>query len=477
MLGPAAPAAAAPGPANAPEYWFDRWQLFHLWDQGIRGQGVTIAEIDTGVNASLPELSGRVVAGTDLGEGGNGEIDRDGDTFGHGTAMASIMVARPGTLGITGMAPDARVMPVAVPLNGTTDSGRPDRLASGIRYAADHGAKIISMSLGGERTAGADPTSCPDADQAAIFHALRKGAIVLASVGNTGPTRNTVEEPAVCLGVVSVGALTQAGTVAGFSAREPYLTLTAPGVNIPSLGRLRGSAFAGDGTSQATAIASAAAALVWSRYPSLTGRQVVTRLLQTLDDRPPDHSNAYGYGKLDTLRAVTADVDLKAGNPVYDAVTPFLRRDAALRHRPAATAAPAPAATGPAELGTVRVGSRSWLSPALLEAGALIVGGLLVLLLLAVAGTRRHRARRRALAALYTEPPSPPSHPRRGATAPAASVRLTGGIAARPPADAQPRMRCTARLQALITARSDDCVVDSLIPTPHSTWSPISISR
>ena len=89
------------------------------------------------------------------------------------------------------------------------------------------------MSLGGKRTPSADSEPCPQDEQTAVFHALAKGAVVLASVGNTGPKANTVEEPGVCLGVVSVGAVDSAGRVASFSGRQPYLTLVAPGVHVP----------------------------------------------------------------------------------------------------------------------------------------------------------------------------------------------------------------------------------------------------
>ncbi|GAB2479261.1 type VII secretion-associated serine protease mycosin [Jatrophihabitans fulvus] len=385
-------AAAAPGPGSAPQYWFDDWGVYDLWNAGARGQGVTVATIDTGVNAALPELSGRVLPGTDLGLGGNGQTDRDRSRFGHGTAMASIIVARPGLLDITGVAPDARVLPVAVPLNGTTDAQRPDRLPEAIRYSADRGAKIISMSLGGKRDADEDQESCPADEQAAVFYAMRKGAVVLASVGNTGPRRNVIEEPGVCLGVVSVGAVDAAGRVASFSTRQPYLTMVAPGVEVASLGRVAGSAFSGDGTSQATALASGVAAMVWSRYPTLTPRQLVARLLATLD-RPRGSRSAYGLGELNAARAVTDRVPATAPNPVYDAAAPFLRRSAALG-RPAAAGAAAPrparatAAPDPATVGSVpRVSSTLVLSAA---AGLL---GLAAAIALVVVGLRRRRRR------------------------------------------------------------------------------------
>jgi subtilisin family serine protease len=414
----AQPADATPGPVGAPEYWFDSWHIESLWADGIRGQGITIAEIDTGVNADLPELQGRILDGTDLGEKGNGHVDRERDEFGHGTAMASIMVGRPGLLDITGLAPDSKILPIAVPLNGTTNAGLPDKVPQAIRYAADHDAKIISMSLGGKRTPGVDRQPCKDEEQSAIYYALRKGALVIASVGNTGPTKNTIEDPGVCLGVISVGAVDASGTVASFSARQPYLTLVAPGVNIPSLGRVVGQAFSGDGTSQATALTSAAAALVWSAHPELTARDVATRLLATLDAHRSTPSPSYGYGMLDAYRAVTRDVPADAPNPVFDSVAPFMSRvDALSQTQPK----PAEAAREPlASTGAYHVGSVPWLTAQVRTGIALAGAGMLSLLVLLVFGVRGRRRRAPQpdhsgpnwpLDEQQLQPPHPP-HPR-----------------------------------------------------------------
>src|SRR4051794_25997990 len=180
VLSTAAPAFATPGPFDAKEYWFDTWHVNGLWDSGADGRGVTIAEIDTGVNASLSGLHGRILNGTDFGESGNGHVDRDKEDFGHGTAMASIMVSRPSSFNVTGLAPGARVLPIAVPLVGTTDEQAGDHLNQAIRYAADHGAKIISMSLGGTRKASSGEQACYPEEQAAIFYAMKKGALLVA---------------------------------------------------------------------------------------------------------------------------------------------------------------------------------------------------------------------------------------------------------------------------------------------------------
>ena len=408
------PAAAAPGPANAPEYWFDTWHVDQLWQGGARGQGVTIAEIDTGVNASLPELAANVVTGKDFGAaGGDGRIDREVNEFGHGTAMASIMVAHPGVLNITGLAPDAKLVPIAVPLTGTTDKDGNDHLAQAIRWAADHGARVISMSLGGARKQGLDSVPCPADEQDAILYAMRKGSVVLASSGNTGLKGNVVEEPGVCIGVVSVGAVDQNDQVADFSSRHPYLTLTAPGVNIPTLSRVPGSAYSGDGTSQATAVASAVFALVWSKFPSLSGRDLLTRILATTDDHRTVRDAGYGFGVVNAYRAITATVPAGAPNPVYSAAQPFLARSAALAAAGTA-AAPKPAPIDGA-LGSVSIGhSPRLFAPRVVQGAAVGVAGLLALVALVVLGIVRRRR--------------PPSAPPSAAPATGVSTDATGTV-------------------------------------------------
>ena len=392
----AAPATAAPGPPGSPEYWFDQWQVPQLWANGADGTGITIAEIDTGVNASIPALAQNVLPGKDFGIPGNGQIDREASSFGHGTAMASIMVAHEGLLGITGLAPAAKLLPIAVPLNGTTDAGKADQLGPAITWAADHGGKVISMSLGGgqKRSPGADP--CPAAEQQAVYHALSKGAIVVAASGNSGPTSNIVEDPGVCLGVVSVGAVDRNGTVASFSSRHPYLTLTAPGVAVASLSRTPGAAYSGDGTSQATAIASAVFALVWSKYPELSGRQVVARVLATLDRKSATRDPAYGYGTVNALRAVTADVPPDAPNPVFAAADPFIARATAFA---AAVPPPPPAAVGARATGRFAISSSPRLrAPMVLWGFAAMGVGVVALAALGIGGWRTRRRHR------YSEP-------------------------------------------------------------------------
>jgi subtilisin family serine protease len=356
----AAPASAAsavtavtavpPGPSSAPEWWFDTWNVQSLWADGARGQGITIAEIDTGVNAKLPELAANVIPGKDFGDPAeDGRVDHYINPFGHGTAMASLMVAHPGLAGITGLAPDARLLPIAVPLSGTDDAaaGTPsDHINDAIRYAADAHAQVISLSLGGSHSPNQGGSPCPQAEQDAITYAIEKGSIVVAAGGNDGQAGSPVEDPAVCLGVVSVGAVDVDDNVAPFSSRHSFLTVTAPGVQIATLGRIAGQAYQNSGTSHATAITSAALALIWSKFPHDTGRQIVTRMLATLDHASTVRDPGYGFGIINPAKAIDTAVASTAPNPVYTALDPFIARQNAAAAVPALPRV-APAATSP----------------------------------------------------------------------------------------------------------------------------------
>ena len=119
--------------------------------------------------------------------------------------------------------------------------------------------------------------------------------------------------------------------------------MTAPGVNMPSLGRIAGQAYKGKGTSQASALTSAALALIWSKYPTLTNRQVLTRLLATLDGTRTTADPAYGYGEINPATAINSDrAGRSAPNPVFDVADPFV----AQLTKPAAPAVPGPGRGG-----------------------------------------------------------------------------------------------------------------------------------
>ena len=364
-----------------------------LWAAGARGQGVRIAEIDTGVDASLPEFTGRVAAGVDFGRlGGDGRTDRDQDPYGHGTSMASIMVGRPGTVRHPGRrAGRARSCRSRSRCAGTTDAQPDDRLPEAIRWAADHGAKIISMSLGGvrhtgrqhrvpgRRAAGDLPRPAQGRDPVRGERQPRRGRRRGRGAGRVPGRR--------------VGRRGRPdGTVAPFSSRHPYLTMTAPGVDIASIGP-GGAPFTGDGTSQATAIASAVAALVWSKYPTLTGDPGGRPA-----DRHPRRPHApAGPG----LRLRPAGRRTRRCAPTCRRTRPTRSRPScgrsstSTRRCPEPVRAPAPISHGSHPPGTFTVGAAPRLfQPRVLVAAGVAAAGLVLVLALAVgawAGRRRRR--------------------------------------------------------------------------------------
>ncbi len=167
-----------------------------------KGSGVTVAVLDTGVQASLPELAGQVLPGTNLLTGnGGGRTDVHDDTFpastplGHGTDIASIIAANGQGNGYVGIAPEARILPATV-LGGQTDSTYEG--AAGIRWAVAHGANIINLSNG-------SVGPCQSDMQAAVLDAYEHNVVVVAATGNSS---SSVSNPANCLGALAVGFVT-----------------------------------------------------------------------------------------------------------------------------------------------------------------------------------------------------------------------------------------------------------------------------
>ncbi|MFC8848764.1 MULTISPECIES: S8 family serine peptidase [unclassified Micromonospora] len=272
-----------------------------------RGRGVTVAVIDGGVYAAHPDLRGQVLRGTSLSSAvrADGQADPDREK-GHGTAMAGIIAGRGGgPMRLLGIAPEARILPVAL--------GQPREwdIAGGIRWAADAGADVINLSIGAP---GTDPQVAE-----AVQYALGKGAVLVAAGGNRR-TDQTVPMPANIPGVLAVGAAGKNGSRWSGSVTGPELGLAAPGERIISAAPPPVSPNGygvNDGTSDAAAIVSGVAALVRSRYPKLDAANVVNRLIRTARDRgAPGRDPEYGFGNVDVLAALTATVPEVDGNPL-----------------------------------------------------------------------------------------------------------------------------------------------------------------
>ncbi|MFB7175600.1 type VII secretion-associated serine protease mycosin [Streptomyces sp. NPDC056254] len=316
----AATVTATATPAAADTIRDRQWGLLALraeeaWGT-TRGDGVTVAVLDTGVDESHPDLSGQVLAGTDLIGMGAGPGDRAWAR--HGTAMASIIAGHghgPSRgQGVLGIAPQARILPVRVIL----EEGDPGRakareskggaLAEGIRWATDHGADVINLSLGDD----SDSAHHEADEDEAVQYALAKGVVVVASAGNGGETGDRVSYPAAYPGVIAVTAVDRRGRKAKFSTRNWYATVSAPGVDVVIADPDR-SYYEGWGTSAAAAFVSGAAALVKAAHPDLSPAPI-TKLLEDTDSdsQAGGSDDARGHGTVDPAAALQVAGTMRA---------------------------------------------------------------------------------------------------------------------------------------------------------------------
>ncbi|WP_116022204.1 S8 family serine peptidase [Thermomonospora umbrina] len=307
---PTAAAGAVPSPNVNQQWWFDSWAIERQVWPLTQGDGVTVALIDSGVNASLPDLRNVVLPGKDVTGGGtDGRKDIDEEAFGHGTGMASLIASQGTGTGFVGIAPGVKILPIT-----NRDLGDAT-LVPAIRFAVDRGAKVINIS----QASAAGPRECPPAVQSAIAYAAQKDVVILAGAGNTGDTHNVPNFPASCPGVVGVGAIDNRGVPWKSSQRQDYVTVAAPGSGIPALSRDGRVWPQGDGTSHATALASGAVALVRSRYPNMSARDVVQLVTNTaVDLGPKGKDDMTGFGGISIRRALRQKVPANAPNPVYE---------------------------------------------------------------------------------------------------------------------------------------------------------------
>ena len=281
-----APGAIADDPNFANAWHLSRIGATTAWDQTM-GAGITIAILDTGIDASHPDLAPQLVPGWNFYDN-NGNTS---DIHGHGTAVAGIAAAASNNgIGVASVAGRARIMPVRI----SDPSGYAywSTVAQGITWAADNGARVANISYQGAAASGAI--------QNAASYMRSRGGVVFVASGNTGGSDGTA--PSNVLMVVS--ATDSSDALAGFSTYGNFVGISAPGVGIWTT-TTGGGYGAVSGTSAATPVVAGTAALVLSARPSLSPSQVDSTLKSTATDLGAGGTDPYfGSGRVNAGAAV-----------------------------------------------------------------------------------------------------------------------------------------------------------------------------
>ena len=424
-LAPAAALARSIAEPNDP-YYPDQWALAHVgapcaWARTIGSLDVTVAVVDSGVDMHHPDLIDR------LRDDGRDFVDGDDDPSdenGHGTNVAGIIAATiDNGQGGVGLAPGVKILPVRV--MNAKGAGSDRSIARGIRFAADKGAQVINLSLGATLTIDAETVS--EQVTSAIRYAQDKGSLVVVAAGNDFlPLENAIvgKNPEVLV----VAATDQNDIKADFSNSGPWIGITAPGVHIlstmptydvyltsqvPREERFQNNYDYMTGTSQATPLVSALAALLFSAHPDWNAQQVE----QAIKDHAADISRQnvtlasegyLGSGRIDACQALGADLaaaptagvaEVPVSTPTPESVESSAPAPtAATRPTPAPTAAPA---TTPAA--RTQLGRDLLVIMGVLGCGAVLLFGFLLFTL--ISATRRPR-RRQAAVPVFAPPPA-----------------------------------------------------------------------
>jgi thermitase len=291
---------------NDPYYAAYQWHLPKVnapaaWDSTTGSAGVTVAVVDSGVQATHPDLAGRVLAGYDFV---NNDADPSDDN-GHGTAVAGVAAAKGNDgIGVAGAAWNVSILPVKV--MAANGSGSHSAIANGINYSADRGARIVNLSIGG--------TSSSRTLQSSVNYANSKGCILIAAAGNNGSS--TTVYPAAYSGVTAVSALTPTDTLASFSSYGSFVDISSPGEGITT-SWVNGGYVTISGTSFSSPLVAGIAALALSVNPSLSNTAVASLLTSNADDLGAPGADIYfGAGRVNAGRVVSG------ATPVVDTAAP-----------------------------------------------------------------------------------------------------------------------------------------------------------
>lgn len=299
-----APGAVAADGVQSKQWYLEAMGAKEIWKHST-GKGVKVAVIDTGVNPETPSLRGQVLV-DEVPKAAKYHVTQD--YVGHGTTIAEIIAGTGAGGGVKGLAPGAKIIPIRVGLDALKDQDERAKSltsAAAIRAAADSDAKIINMSYGSPYY--------ESEEEEAIKYAASKGKLLFASAGNDAEKGNKRNYPSMDPYVVGVGAIDESGTVGNFSTYGNHVDLAAPGLGIQGWCDNTFTNYCSEsGTSAASAIASASAALVWSAHPDWTANQVLRSFIDTAGrtwakNKP---SKYLGYGIIRPRRVlINKDID------------------------------------------------------------------------------------------------------------------------------------------------------------------------
>ncbi|KQZ24355.1 S8 family serine peptidase [Microbacterium sp. Root553] len=403
LLGAAATPPPVPDdpadPVRASEYWLDGARIRDAW-QTTRGDGVTIAVIDTGIGKVPGVFDGAVTDGTDVSGTGSpdgrtpvGAIDGN-----HGSWVASLAAGRGAAdgKGMIGVAPEADLLSISVGFGAAAAVPFTEQVAKAMRWAVDNGADIINLSF---------TTNTLDWDKSwddAFLYAFEHDVVVVVAAGNRGSGTDIIGAPATIPGVLTVGGVDQTGT-ASLEASTQGITI---GIAAPSEGLLGvsadGTVVSWRGTSGAAPIVAGIAALIRSAHPDLDAANVINRIIKTaipVEGMSKTPDPLYGYGLIDAEAALNTDLPSVAENPMGDlAEWVRLYRRAETVPQPVPTATPVtvpplPDADAPTEAGSPLLPSAESLRYGTLPLIALTVPGILIALGVTAAARRIRSAR------------------------------------------------------------------------------------
>ena len=307
------------------EYWLKEYGITSLWSQAT-GKGVTVAVIDTGVDGTHPDLEGNVLRGYDAsGVGSEDGWKGLGAEPMHGTEVASLIAGhghetqgysaiagQPGKpTGVIGVAPEVKILPISLNMGTTGGKSIDEQIPAAVRYAVDHGAQIINMSIGSNKT------SWPQSWDEAFAYAEQKGVLIVAAAGNRGSGLTQVGAPATIPGVLTVGGIDRNKQVSeGSSTQGISIAVVAPSTDMiaaaPGNGYMLWS-----GSSAAAPLVTGVAALLKQKYPQESAAQLAQRLIASADDAgATGRDPLYGYGVFNPQDAMALPAPKVTANPL-----------------------------------------------------------------------------------------------------------------------------------------------------------------